>query len=143
MSGDAITFVDDPAELTLDDLATFFDGWRAAPAPERCLGAITDADACVLAFEGRRLVGFATALTDRSLFAFIPLVEVVASHRGHGIGSELVRRISRAVEPIYGVYLCCDEDTGGFYERLGFDRVVGMVRLNHDAARSRREPRGR
>ncbi|HVF07003.1 MAG TPA: GNAT family N-acetyltransferase [Actinomycetota bacterium] len=143
MAADAITYVDDAAALTLDDLATFFEGWRAAPAPDLCLGAVTDADACVLAFDGHRLVGFATALTDRSLFAFIPLVEVVASHRGRGIGSELVRRVSRAVEPIYGVYVCCDEDTVGFYERLGFDRVVGMVRLNLESASLGREPRGR
>ncbi|MEX1262443.1 MAG: GNAT family N-acetyltransferase [Actinomycetota bacterium] len=137
MSVEAITYVDDPADLTLADLASFFEGWRGAPAPERCLASITQADACVLAFDGDRLVGFATALTDRALFAFIPLVEVVSSHRGRGIGSELVRRVTVAFGPIYGTYLCCDENTVGFYERLGFDRVVGMVRRDLSAAASR------
>jgi GNAT superfamily N-acetyltransferase len=141
--GELITYVEGAAELTRDDLAEFFEGWRAAPAPDRCLGAIVGADACILAFDGDRLVGFATALTDRALFAFIPLVEVITSHRGRGIGSELVRRISRAVGPIYGTYLCCDEDTAGFYEGLEFDRVTGMVRHDLEAARSEREPRGR
>ena len=144
MSADAITYVDDPGGLTLADLMSFFEGWRAAPAPERCLAAISGADACVLAFDGDRLVGFATALTDRALFAFIPLVEVVSSHRGRGIGSELVRRIARAFGPIYGTYLCCDQDTVGFYERLGFDPIVGMVLQDLDAAAvPEREPRGR
>jgi GNAT superfamily N-acetyltransferase len=141
--GELITYVEGAAELTRDDLEEFFEGWRAAPAPDRCLGAIVGADACLLAFDGDRLVGFATALTDRALFAFIPLVEVITSHRGRGIGSELVRRISRAVGPIYGTYLCCDEDTARFYEGLEFDRVTGMVRHDLEAARSEREPRGR
>ncbi|HEX7248456.1 MAG TPA: GNAT family N-acetyltransferase [Actinomycetota bacterium] len=143
MPTDAITYLDDPADLRLADVSSFFEGWRAAPAPDRCLAAITGADACVLAYDGDRLVGIATALTDRALFVFIPLIEVVASHRGRGIGSELVRRISRAVAPIYGVYLCCDEETTGFYERLEFARVVGMVRQDPGAASSGREPRGR
>lgn len=144
MSADAITYVDDPAGVTLADLTSFFEGWRAAPAPERCLAAILGADACVLAFDGDQLVGFATALTDRALFAFIPLVEVVSSHRRRGIGSELVSRITRAFGPIYGTYLCCDEDTVGFYERLGFDPVVGMVLQDLDAATlPGREPQGR
>jgi GNAT superfamily N-acetyltransferase len=81
---------------------SFFEGWRAAPAPDRCLAAITRADACVLAYDCVRVVGFATAFTDHALFAFIPLVEVAASHRARGIGSELVRRIARAFGPIYG-----------------------------------------
>lgn len=135
MSDNAIIYVEDPASLTLADVASFFEGWRAAPDPERCLGAITGADACVLAYDDDRLVGFATALTDHALFTFIPLVEVVRSHRGRGIGSELVRRIVRAFGSIYGTYLCCDEDAVGFYEQFGFDRVVGMVLQNASAAR--------
>ncbi len=135
MSKDSIVYADDPTELSVDDLAEFFAGWRAAPAPERCLAAISEADACVLAFDGDRLVGFATAITDHALFCFIPLVEVARSHRGRGIGSELVRRIARASGPIYGTYLCCDEDTASFYECLGFDRVVGMARQDPLAAR--------
>ena len=63
-------------------------------------------------------------------------MEVVSSHRGRGIGSELVSRVARAFGPIYGTYLCCDENTLGFYERLGFDRIVGMVLHDTDAART-------
>lgn len=135
MSVDPITYVDDSVGLTLADVAGFFEGWRAAPAPERCLAAITGSDACVLAFDGDRLVGFATGLTDRALFAFIPLVEVVSSHSGRGIGSELVRRVALTFGPMYGTYLCCDENTVGFYESLGFDRIVGMVLQDPSAAR--------
>lgn len=33
----------------------------------------------------------------------------------------------------YGVDQCCDDDVVGFYERLGFVRVNGMVRRRPEA----------
>jgi predicted N-acetyltransferase YhbS len=96
----------------------------------------------VLAYDCVRLVGFATAFTDHALFAFIPLVEVAASHRARGIGSELVRRIARAFGPSTASSVLRRGHVG-FYARLGYDRIAGMVRQGLDAVGSGREPLGR
>ena len=125
-----IRFAEDPAEVRPEHLESFFEGWPSRPAPERSLAAIAGADAVVLAWDGERLVGFATALTDGAMFASMPLVEVVADRRGRGIGAELVRRLQERFAGLYGFDLCCDDDVVPFYERLGLGRVNGMITRN-------------
>lgn len=105
--------------------------------PRATASCLRGADACALAFDGARLVGFTTAMSDGALFVFIPLLEVLSEHRGRGIGTELLRRVTNSLSPTYGTYVCCDEDVVPFYERAGFDRVVGMVRQDPAAAGSR------
>lgn len=120
--------------LTVEDLAPFFDGWWAVPSHERRLGALRGADSCALAFDDGKLVGFATAISDGSLFIFIPLLEVLEPYRRQGIGAELVERVLVPLGKTYGTYLSCDEDVVPFYVRIGFEQQgVAMSRLNGDA----------
>ena len=113
--------------VTANDLAPFFVGWPVPPSPERRLAALRGADHVVLAFDGERLVGFATALSDGVLMSSLSLLEVVPGHRGRGIGTELVRLIRDAGVGVYGLDAVCDEDVVGFYEHAGFHHVHGMV----------------
>ena len=76
------------------------------------------------------VVGFITAITDETLFAYIPLLEVLPEYRGRGIGSELVRRMLAKLEGMYAVDLLCDPDVQPFYERLGMMKACGMLRRN-------------
>ncbi len=101
----------------------FFTGWRNPPSPATHLEVLRGSDHVVLArLEGDdRVVGFATAITDGVLAAFIPLLEVVPEYRGRGIGSELVRRIIGAVGPLYAVDAVCDPDLQPFYRHLGLE----------------------
>jgi GNAT superfamily N-acetyltransferase len=123
-----ITYGSDASALRSDDLAPFFDGWPTPPSPDRRLAALRGADHVVLAYEGDRLVGFATALTDGALTAHVALLEVVPDRRRRGIGTGLVRALEARLGVLYGVDLCCDEEVVPFYEGLGFSRVAGMVR---------------
>lgn len=52
---------------------------------------------------------------------------VLPAYRGQGVGSELMRRITASLEPIYTVSLCCDDDLVPFYEHLGMQRLAGMM----------------
>ena len=122
-----ITYRTDPSSVRDDDLEPFFDGWPTPPAGERRLAAIRGADLVALAYDDDRLVGFATALTDGALMAYLSLLEVLPDHWGRGIGSTLVRSLEERWGTLYGIDLCCDEDVVPFYERLGFARVAGMV----------------
>ena len=54
----------DASGIERQDLAPFFEGWPTPPSLERRLTAVRGADHAAFAFDGDRLVGFATALSD-------------------------------------------------------------------------------
>jgi GNAT superfamily N-acetyltransferase len=113
--------------LRADDLAPFFDGWPTPPSLERRLAALAGAAHVALAFDGDRLIGFATTLSDGALMSSISLLEVLPPWRRRGVGAELVRLVVDADGDRYGVDVVCDDDVAGFYARLGFRPVRGMV----------------
>jgi ribosomal protein S18 acetylase RimI-like enzyme len=107
----------------------FFEGWPSPPAPERHLELLRGSYRIVLARETDppRVVGFVNAISDGVLYAFIPLLEVLPSHRGRGIGSELVTRLLDQLEDFYAVDLMCDPELQPFYDRFGMQRATGMI----------------
>ena len=52
-------------------------------------------------------------------------------YRGHGIGSELVRRLLGRLD-LYMVDLVCDPALQPFCERLGMKPMSAMARRNYD-----------
>jgi ribosomal protein S18 acetylase RimI-like enzyme len=121
------------AGVTADDIQGFFDGWPTPPTPSAFLRVLSNSTHVVLAYDNRQVVGFINALSDGELAAYIPLLEVRASHRGRGIGSELVRRMVDILGEMYMVDLVCDDEVAPLYERLGMTRLAGMARRNRDA----------
>ena len=117
------------------DLSGFFVGWPTLPSAAKHLRLLHGSDFVVLAREAEsgRVVGFATAIGDGMLSAFIPLLEVLPEYQRLGIGSELVRRMLALLADTYMVDLCCDEDLVEFYERFEMSRWVGMGIRNRDA----------
>jgi GNAT superfamily N-acetyltransferase len=128
-----IAYEHDASRFTAADVAPFFAGWPVRPSTERALSSLKGSDAVVLAWEGDRLVGFATAISDGAMFAYMPLVEVIEERRGAGVGTFLVRSLQERFEDLYGFDLCCDDEVVPYYERLGMTRVNGMVRRRPDA----------
>ncbi|MGH3137550.1 MAG: GNAT family N-acetyltransferase [Gaiellaceae bacterium] len=117
------------------DLGGFFVGWPTCPSRATHLRLLHGSDFVVLAREAEngRVVGFATAVGDGVLSAFIPLLEVLPEYQGRGIGSELVRRMLILLEGTYMIDLSCDEELVDFYERFQMSRSVGMGLRNTDA----------
>jgi ribosomal protein S18 acetylase RimI-like enzyme len=87
--------------------------------------------------ETAQVVGFATAIGDGVLVAFIPLVEVLPAYRHRGIGTELIRRLLGRFEGRYSIDLVCDPEMIGFYERLGATIGTAMMWRDRDAAKNR------
>lgn len=131
----SLSITSDVDVLTEKDVISFFASRPQPPSAGRILAAIRGASEVSLAWEGERLIGFATAVSDGALFAYVPMVEVVSDRRGEGIGTALVRFLVGRFEDLYGVDLCCDDDVVPFYERLGFSRVNGMVLRRPEALR--------
>jgi GNAT superfamily N-acetyltransferase len=117
-------------------LQGFFEGWPSPPSPERHLEILRGSYRVVLARDepDPHVVGFVNALSDGTLYAFVPLLEVLPSHRGRGIGSELVGPLLAELDSFYAVDLLCDEELVPFYERFGMQRATGMMLRRYDAA---------
>jgi ribosomal protein S18 acetylase RimI-like enzyme len=76
----------------------------------------------VSAWQEESLVGFARAITDTQYRGLIDDVIVDEEYRERGIGTELMRRITAELSHLDEVYLFCDENKVGFYERHGYER---------------------
>ena len=126
-----VTYADTPEGVTAADLEGFFVGWPRPPTLERRLDLLHGSDLVSLAFDGSSLVGFATAVSDGVLAAYIPFLEVLPTHQGQGIGTALVRRVLDRLDDLYMVDVVCDAALTPFYERFGFltlDRGMGLRR---------------
>jgi GNAT superfamily N-acetyltransferase len=116
------------------DLEGFFVGWPNPPSPRRHVELLRGSSRVILALDGRRVVGFATAISDGVLSAYVPLLEVLPERQGQGIGAELMRRLLAELDGLYMVDLACDEELVPFYDRLGLRRVGAALGLrNRDA----------
>ena len=88
----------------------------------------------MLAVVDDSVVGFITAISDGVLSAYIPFLEVLPEHKGHGIGSELVRHMLDRLGNLYMTDLLCDDDVTPFYEQIGgMTRAGGFSVRNYEA----------
>lgn len=130
-----ITYRNSVEGVTAEQLeGGFFDGWPNPPNPSTHLEILRGSDHVALAFDQstETVVGFATALSDGVLTAFIPLLEVLDGYRNRGIGSDLVRGVLSSIGDLYAIDLLCDAEMEGFYRHLGLTRSFGMSIRNYD-----------
>lgn len=90
----------------------------AAPVAARYAEALARS-ATVVAVEGGRLCGYARALDDFGLYAYVCDLLVAPDRRGHGLGRRLLERLAQDL-PGRTLYVMSDAD--GYYERLGYRR---------------------
>ena len=124
------------AGLRWGQLDGFFAGWEVRPSAATLLAHLERSYRCVVAIDTSkedRVVGFATAVSDGLLSAYVPLVEVLPGWHERGIGTELLDRLLDELAHLYMVDLSCDATTAPFYERLGFERGMAMLRRNRGA----------
>lgn len=129
-----VDYRSDAGLLTLEMVGGgFFDGWPASPDAAEHLRLLRQSDFVEIAVDGAQLVGFATAVSDGALSAYVPLLEVLPTHQGQGVGTELMRRLLTRLEDLYMVDVACDDDLVAFYERFGFTRITALGRRNYAA----------
>jgi ribosomal protein S18 acetylase RimI-like enzyme len=131
-----IQYTNTLSQITADQLSGgFFVGWPNPPSAETHLRMLRGSAHVWLAIadDARQVVGFVNAISDGVLAAYIPLLEVLPSWQGRGIGTELMRRMLDTLAGIYMVDLLCDEELQPYYERLGMRRATGMLARNYAA----------
>ncbi|MFQ3567980.1 MAG: GNAT family N-acetyltransferase [Aggregatilineales bacterium] len=124
----------EPAQLA----GGFFEGWPNPPAPATHLRILKGSYAVILALDAAvdeaqpPVIGFINAISDGTLAAFIPLLEVLPAYRGGGIGTALVERMLEKLRQFYAVDLICDPDLNDFYRRFGMHPYNAMTRRQYE-----------
>lgn len=128
-----IRYLDSAESVSASQLQGFFVGWPNPPSADTHLKILRGSQHRVLALDERKdqVVGFITAISDGVLSAYIPLLEVLPSEQGQGIGKALVERMRTKLEKLYMVDLLCDESVQPFYEALGLQKAQGMMIRNY------------
>jgi len=127
-----ISYQYDITGLIESDLEPFFEGWPKKPEPAKRLEILNNSDCVIIAVDGDNMIGFINAVTDKTLSAYIPLLEVIPEYRKRGIGTELVKRMLEQLKDYYMIDLCCDKHLEGFYKKFGMQRMTGMIKRNYE-----------
>jgi GNAT superfamily N-acetyltransferase len=98
--------------------------------PERGAGqvsAVLAGGPAVGAWDGDELAGFARAVTDGVLRAYVEDVIVAPRLRGAGVGRALMNCLLEQLWPVSVVTLLCSPDLVSYYEALGFHATRQVV----------------
>lgn len=85
---------------------------------------------CFGVYHGTAQVGFARIVTDRSTFALLADVFILADHRGKGLSKHLMRCV-REHEDLQGLrrLLLLTSDAHGLYRQFGFEELRSPSRF--------------
>jgi len=114
---------DDPARVDVDAVHAFISResyWGPGRPREVVECAIRGSTRVVGLYRGAQQVGFARAISDGAIVAYLADVYVLAPYRGRGLGLALVREIVEGGALSEVMWLLHTADAQGLYERLGF-----------------------
>jgi ribosomal protein S18 acetylase RimI-like enzyme len=103
------------------------EGWPSFPDdPERAMRVLTAPGVTtIVAVDGPAVIGFAEVFSDGELQAFLANLAVHKTHRGRGVGRDLVIEAVR-VAGAERLDLLSEEDAVGFYESFPSFRKPGF-----------------
>ena len=126
---------DDPARIQTDvvweylSADAYWGRWRSRADIEAQLASAWRVVGVYLAGTGEQ-VGFARAASDGVGFAYLADVFVLAEHRGHALGKQLMKRMIEDGPGRDFRWVLFTADAHGLYERFGFAEpdATAMVR---------------
>ncbi len=110
----------------------FFVGWPNPPSNKTFLKILKQSYKVVLAHNDEELIGFVNAVSDGVLSAYIPLLEVLPSFQGKGVGKELISIVKGELDGLYMIDVLCDSELIPYYEKVGFSKAQGVLIRNYD-----------
>jgi GNAT superfamily N-acetyltransferase len=135
---DGYTISDDPARVDVDAVHRYLSEesyWARGVPREVVERSIAGSLPFGLYAPDGSLAGFARAVTDRAVFAYVADVFVLDAHRGRGLGIWLME-VLMSHPDLQGLrrWVLYTEDAHGLYERFGFgdsrtpDRYMELTR---------------
>lgn len=112
----------DKARLDLDVIHGFLAGsYWAAGIPRQLVERAVAHSLCFGAYEGSRQVGFARVVSDHATYAYVSDVFVLPSHRGRGVGQQIMAAIMMHPE-LQGLrrWSLATRDAHALYRKFGF-----------------------
>src|SRR5262245_48888145 len=89
-----VTITTDPSRFDLDVIHEFLAGsYWAAGIPRAIVERAVRHSLCFGALVGDHQVGFARVISDYATYAYVSDVFVLPSHRGHGVGKQIMAAI--------------------------------------------------
>ncbi|MDR3595628.1 GNAT family N-acetyltransferase [Clostridium sp.] len=127
-----IKYIDSLKTITEENLKGFFHGWPNPPTIQKHIKILENSSYFWLAVDSHtgNVVGFINAISDKTLCAYIPLLEVLPEYQGKGIGSELVIHMFSTLEDYYMIDLLCNDSLTDFYKRFNMFESKGMMVCN-------------
>ncbi|MGI8386311.1 GNAT family N-acetyltransferase [Robertmurraya sp. P23] len=117
---------DENKKITAEELADVFrkSGIRR-PVEDlpRLQKMIDQADITMTAWDGRRLVGIARAITDFSYCCYLSDLAVDQDYQNQGIGKELVRRVHERLGEEISLILLASPIAMYYYPKIGFKQI--------------------
>ncbi len=123
---DGFELDDDPLRIDVDAVHKFISQdsyWGAGRSRERTERAIRGSSRVIGLYRGEEQVGFARAVSDLAVFAYLADVYVLPAHRGRGLGLALVAEILEGDAERLGPsvrWMLHTADAQGLYAKLGF-----------------------
>ncbi len=126
-----ISVTSDPDRLDLDAIHGFLvESYWASGIPREVVERSVRHSICFAAFDGRGQVGFARVISDRATYAYVADVFVLPSHRGLGIGKQLMAAITSHPElQNLRLWTLFTRDAHGLYRQYGFTEARHADRL--------------
>ena len=124
--------VEQPTEADIDVLHPMLRETYWSPGiPRDTVARACAQSLCAIARdEAGRLIGFARAVTDRAVFAWLCDVIIDPAHRGKGLGRGLVRALMEHPEmQTVRRWMLGTADAHGVYAELGFKSLKAPERL--------------
>ncbi len=112
----------DRARLDLDTVHRFLAGsYWAGGVPREVVERSIQHSICFGAYDRGRQVGFARVISDRATFAYVADVFVLDSHRGRGIGKQIMACATSHPElQNLRLWTLFTRDAHGLYRQYGF-----------------------
>jgi GNAT superfamily N-acetyltransferase len=117
---------DDASRIDVDAVHAFISGesyWGKGRPREVVAAAIDGSMRVVGLYHHDRQIGFARAISDATIMAYLADVYVLAEYRGRGLGLEIVRQMIEAAPLGELRWMLHTADAQGLYEKLGFSEA--------------------